>query len=115
MQMEQPRPDLVARGRHLRDGTEIVLPVEVPGRRRPVNVEGTTDPLHRAGDARSRRPKEESYHLAERVLRELQRSFALPDTVDADKVRATLTDGILEIRIGKREQAKPKQIQVGIN
>jgi HSP20 family molecular chaperone IbpA len=30
-------------------------------------------------------------------------------------VRATLADGVLEVRLGKREQAKPRQIQVKVN
>ena len=34
--------------------------------------------------------------------------------VDAEKVKAEMKDGILEVRLGKREQAKPKQITVAV-
>lgn len=36
------------------------------------------------------------------------RSFTLPDTVDAEKIKASYTDGILNIEIPKREEAKVK-------
>lgn len=98
-------------------GTEIVLQVEVPGMTKDqVNVEVDDGTLHLRGERKIEKDvKEESYHRVERVYGTFHRSFALPDTVDPDKVRAELKDGILEIRIGKREQAKPKQIQVSIN
>jgi HSP20 family protein len=59
--------------------------------------------------------KEENYHRVERVYGAFHRSFTLPDSVDPDKVRAELRDGVLEVRLGKREQAKPRQIQVKVN
>lgn len=97
--------------------TEIVLQVEVPGMTKDqVNVEVDDGTLHLRGERKIEKDvKKESYHRVERIYGIFQRSFALPDTVDPDKVRATLVDGVLEIRIGKREQAKPKQIQVNIN
>jgi HSP20 family protein len=59
--------------------------------------------------------KEENYHRVERVYGAFQRSFTLPDSVDPERVRAELKDGVLEVRLGKREQAKPRQIQVKVN
>jgi HSP20 family protein len=96
---------------------EIVLKVEVPGiPREQVNVEVDDGTLHLRGERKIEKDvKEESYHRVERVYGTFHRSFALPDSVDADKVRAELRDGVLEIRLGKREQAKPKQIQVSVN
>ncbi len=40
------------------------------------------------------------------------RSFQLPDTVDTDKVRAKLTRGVLHIELPKKEETKPRTIQV---
>jgi HSP20 family protein len=36
----------------------------------------------------------------------------LPDKVEADRVGASLKNGVLTIRLPKSEQAKPKQIRV---
>jgi len=41
-----------------------------------------------------------------------QRTISFPLPVDADKVDAVLKDGVLRIRLPKREEGKPKQITV---
>ena len=43
------------------------------------------------------------------------RSFVLPDNVDPTKVTASMKDGVLEVRLVKAEQAKPKQIEISVN
>ncbi len=42
------------------------------------------------------------------------RSFTLPGTVNPDSVEATFNNGLLEVRIEKKAEAKPKQIQIGV-
>jgi HSP20 family protein len=37
-----------------------------------------------------------------------RRSFVLPDTVDGDKIKASYKDGILNVVLPKKEEAKPK-------
>jgi len=41
-----------------------------------------------------------------------QRTLSLPATVDPDKVNALFREGVLEITIGKREEARPRRIAV---
>lgn len=44
-----------------------------------------------------------------------KRTFTLPDTVAQDKIEASYIDGILEIKLPKREEAKqkpPKRIEI---
>ncbi|MCL1926913.1 MAG: Hsp20/alpha crystallin family protein [Syntrophorhabdaceae bacterium] len=96
---------------------EIVLKAETPGMtKEQVNVEVDEGTLHLRGERKFEKDvKEESYHRIERVYGSFQRSFVLPDSVEPDKVSAELKDGILEIRLGKREQAKPKHIKVSVN
>ena len=43
-----------------------------------------------------------------------QRTVALPDSVDPDSVSAELTNGVLSIKIGKREERKPKRIGITV-
>ena len=96
---------------------EIVLKAETPGLTKDqVNVEVDEGTLHLRGERKFEKDvKEESCHRIERVYGSFQRSFVLPDSVEPDKVSAELKDGILEIRLGKREQAKPKHIKVSVN
>lgn len=48
----------------------------------------------------------------ERGQGKFYRRFALPDTVDADNVRATGTNGVLEVTIPKQAKAQPRRIEV---
>ena len=54
------------------------------------------------------------HHRIERAYGRFARSFTLPDTVDAGKVRAEYADGMLHLHLPKSEKAKPKQIEVKI-
>ena len=51
--------------------------------------------------------------LNERRYARFLRSFTLPPTVDESKVDAKLADGVLRITLNKREETKPRKIQVG--
>lgn len=51
-------------------------------------------------------------HLAERQSYRFNRSFALPRRVDAERVKANLTDGVLTVTLAKAEAIKPRQITV---
>ena len=61
--------------------------------------------------AAEERQENESFYLYERQFGSFSRSFALPDTADADKVEAKLEHGILTLTIGKKVEAKPRKIQ----
>jgi HSP20 family protein len=54
------------------------------------------------------------HHRIERAYGRFVRSFTVPDTVDAGKVRAAYADGMLHLHLPKSEKAKPKQIEVTI-
>ena len=58
--------------------------------------------------------KEENFHRIERRYGSFTRSFTLPNTVDTEKIKADYKDGILTVELGKRAEAKPKQIKVGV-
>jgi HSP20 family protein len=56
--------------------------------------------------------KKNGYILKERRSSSFRRSFMLPKDVDADKIDATVTNGILTLDMPKRPEAKPKKITV---
>ena len=56
--------------------------------------------------------KKENYHRIERTYGSFIRSFALPTSVDADKVSAEYKDGVLTLTLPKKEEAKAKTITV---
>lgn len=58
--------------------------------------------------------EKKAYHRVERAYGRFVRAFSLPVNVDAEKINATLTDGLLTVELPKREEAKPKSIPIGI-
>jgi HSP20 family protein len=56
--------------------------------------------------------KDMVFHRRERVVGEFVRAVTLPADVDADKVSATLSGGVLTVTLPKAEAAKPRKISV---
>jgi HSP20 family protein len=56
--------------------------------------------------------KEDNYLRVERTYGSFSRSFSLPNTVNAEAIKADYQKGVLTVRMQKREESKPKQIKV---
>lgn len=56
----------------------------------------------------------EGYHRVERMYGKFERSFTLPSTVDTAKISASLKNGLLTLTLPKKEEAKPRQIEVKV-
>jgi HSP20 family protein len=54
----------------------------------------------------------DQFHRLERQYGAFRRSFTLPASVDASKVDASYQDGVLTVKLPRREDSKPKQIQI---
>jgi HSP20 family protein len=54
------------------------------------------------------------WHRVERSYGEFVRSFALPNTVDTEKVAADYKNGVLSVTLPKKEAAKPRQVKVAV-
>ena len=59
-----------------------------------------------------RKNEEDSFMVRERHMRSFYRSFALPKDADTGSVDATYRNGVLTLTITKKEEAKPRQIQI---
>jgi HSP20 family protein len=93
---------------------EYVISAELPGTKK----DDVTDELHEGvltlrGEKKSEREgKNEQARYVERSFGSFSRSFTLPSNADGIKLEASFRDGVLTIRVPKREEAKPRVIQV---
>jgi HSP20 family protein len=58
--------------------------------------------------------KRDNYHRVERSYGSFSRSFSLPTVVDTEKIKAEYKDGVLRLVLPKKEEAKPKQIEISV-
>ncbi|MDW3094626.1 MAG: Hsp20/alpha crystallin family protein [Gammaproteobacteria bacterium] len=58
--------------------------------------------------------EKDGYSRVERLHGSFYRRFSLPETADLENVSATSNKGVLEIKVGKAEVAKPKKISVNV-
>ena len=93
-----------------------LIRAELPGMtREEIKVEVKDGNLILSGETKADKPADGvEYRHVERVAAKFWRSFSLPETAKADGIEATYKDGILEIRVPKAEEAKPRQITVNV-
>jgi len=99
----------------IRESDEALLvQAELPGiDKKDVKLEVKDGVLTISGERHYEKDvKEESVHRIERSYGSFTRSFSLPTNIDAEKVAAEMKDGVLHVRLPKRESAKPKAIEI---
>lgn len=96
------------------DGDRIVLTAELPGfKEDQIEIQMEGGVLTMRGERKFEDEKEgRSFHRVERSYGQFVRSFTLPNNVDRDNIKASFQNGVLEIALPKREEAKPRQIRV---
>ena len=58
---------------------------------------------------------EENYLRVERTYGSFSRSFSLPNTVNPEAIGAEYKNGVLTVKLPKREESKPRQVKVTVN
>ena len=93
---------------------DVVVKVELPEmKREDIKVTFENDVLTIEGERNFvSNVDREQYHRVERGYGSFRRSFTLPNSVDAGKVQAGYADGVLTVTLPRREEARPKQIQI---
>jgi len=93
---------------------KVEIKAEVPGMdAKDIDISLTGDILTIKGEKKSEREeKKESYHLVERSYGSFSRSLRLPTAVNADKIEASYKQGVLTITCPKKEEVKPKAIDI---
>jgi HSP20 family protein len=104
-----PAMDLVESDDH------FVLRADLPGMSEDdVSIEFEDGTLTISGERKSEHEEREGgFHRVERAFGAFSRSLTLPQGVDADAVTANFDRGVLEVRIPKPEQRKPRRITIG--
>jgi HSP20 family protein len=97
-------------------GNDIVLKAELPGvDPKDVDIRLENNVLSLRGQRKlENEVKRESYHRVERSYGTFSRSFTLPTVVDQGSIKAEFKDGLLRLTLPKRDEAKPKQIQISV-
>ncbi len=92
----------------------LLVQAELPGiDKKDIKLEVKDGVLTLSGERNYEKDvKEENAHRIERSYGRFARSFSLPTNVDTDKVDASMNNGVLEVRLPKKESAKPKAITV---
>ena len=103
-----PAMDLVESGDH------FVLRADLPGMsEEDVKIEFEDGTLTVSGERNAEHEeREEGYYRVERAFGAFSRSLTLPKGIDADGVTAQFDRGVLEIRIPKPEERKPRRIEI---
>jgi HSP20 family protein len=93
---------------------QIVLEAELPGMKQEefdLSIENNVITLR--GERRFEKTDEtDNYHRVERSYGAFTRSFTLPQTVSGEGATAEYSNGVLRVTLPKREEAKPRRIEV---
>lgn len=92
------------------DGDAIMVQADLPGLTlEEVSVRVENDLLTLSGE---RKQEGEGHSVRERWFGTFARAFKLPPTIDVERIAATLKDGVLTVRMPKRESLKARKIEV---
>jgi HSP20 family protein len=93
----------------------IVVKAEIPGvDAKDVDVSVEDGLLTISGQRRMEHSEDrEGYHRVECSYGSFSRSFSLPDNVVAEKIAASMHDGVLQLRLPKRATTQPRRIAIG--
>lgn len=89
------------------------LTAELPGMKiEDLDISVLGNSLTLKGERKADEPATATWHRRERGFGNFTRTFELPFRIAADKVEATLTDGILRLSLPRMEEDKPRRIAV---
>ncbi len=105
-----PAMDLVETDDH------FVLRADLPGLdQSDVKIEVHENVLTVSGERKyEHEAKKDGYYRLERGSGHFSRSMTLPDGVDPDGIAASFEKGVLEVRVPKPEQRKPRRVEISV-
>ena len=96
---------------------ELIFKADVPGlEMKDIEVRMENGALTIRGERKFEGEKSEGgWHRVERAYGTFERVFTVPETVDAEAVKAEYKNGILTVVLPKKEIAKPRQIKIQVS
>jgi HSP20 family protein len=96
------------------EGDTLVLQADVPGLGpEHIKVQVEDGVLTITGErAEPRSDKAVAYHRAERGWGAFERRFQLPREIDAERIEATVEHGVLTVKLARRPETRPRQIEI---
>jgi HSP20 family protein len=96
--------------------SEFCFQFEIPGMERDaISISVEDGHLSISGERKVDLPDKERVHVSERPRGKFERTFQLPASVDPSKITARLVNGVLEVRIPKREESRQRQISIKVD
>lgn len=95
---------------------EFVVKADVAGiNPDDIEITYTDNNLSIKGEVVEEREEEEEgrYHLRERRFGTFSRSISMPGSVDVENIQAETENGVLKIHLPKKEEVKPRRIEIG--
>ena len=91
----------------------VVVKADLPDmKREDISITFENNVLTIEGERKIANSDSDKYHRVERGYGAFRRSFTVPDSVDGNRVEASYRDGVLTVTLPRREETKPRQIQV---
>jgi HSP20 family protein len=105
-----PAMDLVEEGDH------FVLRADLPGiEEDAVSIEVEDNVLTVSGNRKSEHEdRKQGFYRIERAYGSFSRSLTLPEGIDAEGIEASFKNGVLEVRVPKPEQRKPRRVAINV-
>ncbi len=96
---------------------ELVLKADLPDlNEKDIDVRIENNMLTFSGERKYEKDvKEDNFLRVERAYGSFSRSFSLPNTVNTEAIKAEYKNGVLTVRVPKREEARPKQVKVAVS
>lgn len=108
MPFKEPSVDLEDRGKDFR------LTVDMPGfEKEDIDVQVEEDSIIiKAKKTQSEEEKQKTYVRHERAMQKYYRRIQLPEAIKSDDAKASLSNGILEVTVPKKEPKETKKLKV---
>ena len=97
------------------DKLALIVKAELPGLKvEDVGIDVEKGVLTLRGERKPEKREDGSCRI-ERLHGTFVRSFVLPDTVDPEKIQASLSDGVLTVSLSKKPASLPRKIDIKVS